>query len=190
MKMIVGLGNIGKKYDETRHNVGFMIVDRFAKQQGIKFDKQKFDALIATTFINNEKILLVKPLTYMNESGRAVRPLMDYFEIPVDNIIVVHDDMDLEVGKLRLRQKGSAGGHNGIKSIIAHLGTQQFKRLKIGIDHPRKMSVVDWVLSKFNNEQKVAFDSVDEQALDALEYWIKNDDFMQTMNNFNHNSKE
>ncbi|KRM92967.1 aminoacyl-tRNA hydrolase [Liquorilactobacillus cacaonum] len=186
MKLVIGLGNVGKEYEETRHNVGFMVLDALAKKEEVKFNKIKDEASLADFIVNGEKIMLVKPLTYMNESGRSVRPLMDFYKISEEDIIVVHDDMDLPVGHLRLRQKGSAGGHNGIKSIIAHLGTQEFKRIKIGIDHPQRVSVVDWVLSKFTKEQKNELEKGIEQAIDAIESWIDTDDFMKTMNRYNH----
>ena len=185
MKMIVGLGNIGKKYEGTRHNVGFMVVERFVEEHGGNFNKEKFDSLISELFINGEKIIVIKPTTYMNESGRAVRPLMDYFNLTTEDIIICHDDMDLEIGHLRLRQKGSAGGHNGIKSIISHVGTEKFKRVRVGIDHPQKMSVVDWVLSRFTKEQEAKLDDGLTRAVAALDDWIENDDFMNTMNRFN-----
>lgn len=185
MKMIVGLGNIGKKYEGTRHNVGFMVVEHFVEEHGGNFNKEKFDSLIAELFINGEKIIVIKPTTYMNESGRAVRPLMDYFNLTTEDIIICHDDMDLEIGHLRLRQKGSAGGHNGIKSIISHVGTEKFKRVRVGIDHPQKMSVVDWVLSRFTKEQEAKLDDGLTRAVAALDDWIENDDFMNTMNRFN-----
>lgn len=152
MKMIVGLGNIGKEYDKTRHNTGFMVVDELAKKHDINNFKVQSDALIADFRVNGEKVLLVKPTTYMNDSGRAVRPLMDYYDVDLNDMIVAYDDMDMPVGKIRLRQKGSAGGHNGIKSIIAHVGTQSFNRVRVGIDHPTKESVVDYVLGKFRKE--------------------------------------
>ena len=155
MKLIVGLGNIGREYDETRHNAGFMTVDRFAEKHAFEFNKQKFDAMIADGIINGEKVILAKPTTYMNESGRSVR------------------------------QKGSAGGHNGIKSIIAHLGTEKFKRLRIGIDHPAKQKVVDWVLTRFSSDQRTEFDVGMNEAVDAIDDWLENDDFMKTMNRFN-----
>lgn len=186
MKMIVGLGNIGKKYEATRHNVGFMVVDEFAKQHNATFEnKEKFKGFVAQTFIDGQKVLIVKPTTYMNESGQCVRPLMDYFDIDVEDIIVCYDDMDLAVGKLRLRQKGSAGGHNGIKSLIAHVGTDKFKRVRVGIDHPQKMSVVDWVLSPFKADQIEPLNEGIDQAMGALNHWLENDDFMKTMNQFN-----
>ncbi|GAW63640.1 peptidyl-tRNA hydrolase [Ligilactobacillus acidipiscis DSM 15836] len=185
MKMIVGLGNIGKKYENTRHNVGFSVVEELANRYNVDFNKEKCEALIATAFISNEKVLLVKPTTFMNDSGRAVGPLLDYFKIEVEDLIIIHDDMDLQLGRIRLRQKGSAGGHNGIKSVIAHVHTQAFKRVKVGIDHPQQMSVVNWVLSRFSvTEQALMKDAV-TQACDAVEYWLAGNTFMNTMNRFN-----
>lgn len=185
MKMIVGLGNIGKKYENTRHNVGFSVVEELADRYNVDFNKEKCEALIATAFISNEKVLLVKPTTFMNDSGRAVGPLMDYFKIEVEDLIIIHDDMDLQLGRIRLRQKGSAGGHNGIKSVIAHVHTQEFKRIKVGIDHPQQMSVVNWVLSRFSVTEKVLMKDAVTQACDAVEYWLAGNTFMNTMNRFN-----
>ena len=185
MKLIVGLGNIGKEYDETRHNAGFMTVDRFAEKHAFEFNKQKFDAMIADGIINGERVILAKPTTYMNESGRSVRQIVDFYKLDPEDVLIVHDDMDLATGRLRLRQKGSAGGHNGIKSIIAHLGTEKFKRLRIGIDHPVKQKVVDWVLTRFSSDQRTEFDVGMNEAVDAIDDWLENDDFMKTMNRFN-----
>ena len=132
MKMIVGLGNPGKKYEQTKHNVGFRVVDALAKEYEATFQKNPFEAQVATFFLNGEKIILVKPQTYMNDSGRAVGPLMTYLGVELTELVVVYDDLDLALGKIRLRQKGSAGGHNGMKSLISHLGSQTFNRIKIG----------------------------------------------------------
>ncbi|AYW47773.1 aminoacyl-tRNA hydrolase [Tetragenococcus osmophilus] len=186
MKMIVGLGNPGKKYENTKHNVGFMTVDRLAKTYNTSFKKSSFEAQVADFFVNGEKILLVKPQTYMNDSGRAVGPLMTYFGIEIEELVVICDDLDLAFGKVRLRQKGSAGGHNGLKSIISHLGTNEFRRLKIGIGHPQAhTSVIHHVLQPFNKqEQAVMTDSIN-QAEEAIEYFIDNNNFVQTMNRFN-----
>ena len=185
MKLIVGLGNIGKEYDETRHNAGFMTIDHFAEKHNFEFNKQKFDAMIADGIVNGEKVILAKPTTYMNESGRSVRQIVDFYKLSPEDVLIVHDDMDLATGRLRLRQKGSAGGHNGIKSIIAHLGTEKFKRLRIGIDHPEKQKVVDWVLTRFSLDQRAEFDVGMNEAVDAIDDWLENDDFMKTMNRFN-----
>lgn len=185
MKMIVGLGNIGSRYDETRHNTGFMVIDKLAERNQTEFNKEKYNAMIGSGMIDGEKVLLVKPETFMNESGRAVRPLMDFYKIDAEDVCIIQDDLDMEVGRVRLRQKGSAGGHNGIKSIIQHLGVQNFKRVKIGIDRPKLMTVVDWVLGKFTPSERPQFEQGCQKAVDAIEYWIQTDDFSKAMNKFN-----
>lgn len=185
MKIIVGLGNIGKRYDETRHNTGFMVIDELAAQNNIEIDKEKFHSLTGQGIVDGEKVLLVKPSTFMNESGRAIKPLMDFYKISPDDLLVIQDDLDMDVGKVRLRQKGSAGGHNGIKSIIQHVGTQNFKRVKVGIGRPQIMTVVDWVLGKFTATEKSQFDEGCQKAVNAIEYWLKEDNFMEAMNKFN-----
>ena len=136
MKIIAGLGNPGAEYAHTKHNVGFMLVDALAEELGIDAWREKFNALVAEGRIGAEKVLLVKPLTYMNESGRALAPLLDWYKLAPEELIVVHDDMDIAVGTIRLRRKGSAGGHNGIKSLLAHIGSQEFSRVRIGIGRP------------------------------------------------------
>lgn len=186
MKLIVGLGNPGRKYMTTKHNVGFMTVDELCRRLGIQPNEAMFDSDVATTFINGEKVILAKPVTYMNESGRAIRPLMDYFQIDLSDIVVVYDDMDLPIGKIRLRQKGSAGGHNGIKSLIQHLGTQNFQRIKIGIGRPYpKQDVVSHVLSPFAKEVHEEIGGAIHLATDAIEDWLEQEDFVGTMNRFN-----
>lgn len=186
MKMIVGLGNPGSKYTNTKHNIGFMALDEYAKQQNLAFNKSKFEAVYTEAFIGTEKILLVKPQTFMNDSGRAVRPLMDYFNVALEDLVVVYDDLDLPLGKIRLRQKGSAGGHNGIKSLIQHLGTSNFNRIRIGIDRPyANQTVINHVLSGFPKEQQedVLFSIKDSVA--AMDYWINGHNFLDTMNQYN-----
>lgn len=186
MKMIVGLGNPGKKYEQTKHNVGFMMVDRLAKKYVATFKKNPFEAEVADFFVNGEKILLVKPQTFMNESGRAVGPLMTYFGIYPEELVVIYDDLDLALGKIRLRQKGSAGGHNGIKSIISHLNTKEFDRIKIGIDRPKaKMTVVNHVLSPFAKEDQPLIEASIDKAIAATVDYIEKNDFVATMNRFN-----
>lgn len=183
--MIVGLGNIGKEYDQTRHNTGFMVIDALAQKNNVTGFKIQNDAMVGDFRVNGEKVLLVKPTTYMNDSGRAVRPLMDYYNIDLADMIVVYDDMDMPVGKIRLRQKGSAGGHNGIKSLIAHVGTDKFNRIRVGIDHPMKESVVDYVLGKFRKDQRDDFEIGVETATSALEDWAQSTDFNRLMNQYN-----
>ena len=185
MKMIVGLGNIGPQYDNTRHNTGFMVVDAFAQQYGMALTTRKMDARLGSGLVNGEKVLVVKPTTFMNESGRAVHPIMDYFKIDVADIMVVQDDMDLPLGRIRLRDHGSAGGHNGIKSIIAHVGTQNFGRLKVGIAHPQQHTVVDYVLGKFTTDQRPVFNQASDRAVAALDDWVAGSDFTQLMNQYN-----
>ena len=186
MKMIVGLGNPGKKYEKTKHNVGFMVVDALAQKYQATFKKSAFEAEVAEFFLNGEKILLVKPQTFMNESGRAVGPLMTYFDIYQEELVVVYDDLDLALGKIRLRQKGSAGGHNGIKSLIAHLDSTVFDRIKIGIDRPRPgQTVVNHVLSPFaKDDLPIVLQSIDK-AVEASSDYLTNGDFLATMNRFN-----
>lgn len=184
--MIVGLGNPGSKYKDTKHNIGFITLDEFAFQHKMVFNKTKFEAIYAEAFIGSEKVLLVKPQTFMNDSGRAVRPLMDYFNVEIEDLIVVYDDLDLPVGKLRLRQKGSAGGHNGIKSLIQHLGTADFNRVRIGIDRPLgKQTVVQHVLSGFPKNQHEELLLAIKDSVAALDYWIEGHSFSDVMNQFN-----
>ncbi|MGM0126193.1 peptidyl-tRNA hydrolase [Enterococcus sp. AZ194] len=186
MKMIVGLGNPGTKYQETKHNVGFMVVDRLADDYQATFKKNPFEAEVAEFFVDGEKILLVKPMTFMNESGRAVGPLMTYFGIYPEELLVIYDDLDLAVGKIRLRQKGSAGGHNGIKSLIAHLGDNVFDRIKVGIGRPEgKKTVVNHVLSGFSKENQPFIQASIDQSVAACKYRLAGHTFIDTMNQFN-----
>ncbi|KAB2458759.1 aminoacyl-tRNA hydrolase [Bacillus sp. CH126_4D] len=185
MKLIVGLGNPGREYELTRHNIGFMAIDELAKRWNISLNEQKFKGVFGAGFVNGEKVILLKPLTYMNLSGESIRPLMDYYKIDVDDFVVLYDDLDIPVGKLRLRMKGSAGGHNGVKSTISHLGTQEFQRIRMGIDRPKNgMKVVDYVLGRFTSEEIPDVSHSIEKAADACEEWL-NKPFLQIMNTFN-----
>lgn len=185
MKLIVGLGNPGREYELTRHNIGFMAIDELAKRWNISLNEQKFKGVFGAGFVNGEKVILLKPLTYMNLSGESIRPLMDYYKIDVEDFVVLYDDLDIPVGKLRLRMKGSAGGHNGVKSTISHLGTQEFQRIRMGIDRPKNgMKVVDYVLGRFTSEEIPDVGHSIEKAADACEEWL-NKPFLQIMNTFN-----
>ena len=167
--LIVGLGNPGKEYDRTRHNCGFRAVDILADKLGCKIDKSKFQGLYGQTTVNGQKLYLLKPLTYMNLSGRSVLQLSAYFQIPPQRIIVIFDDISLDVGRLRVRSNGSAGGHNGIKSIISELGSQEFPRVKVGVGakpHPEQ-DLADWVLSAFTSQEEKALKTALENAGDA-----------------------
>jgi peptidyl-tRNA hydrolase, PTH1 family len=185
MKLIVGLGNPGREYSDTRHNIGFMVIDELAKKWGISLNQEKYKGVFGSGVVNGEKVILLKPLTYMNLSGECIRPLMDYYKISIDDFVVVYDDLDLAPGKLRLRTKGSAGGHNGIKSTIAHLGTQEFNRIRLGIGRPQQgRSVVDHVLGAFFKEEMPEVEHSIVQSVDACETWLSHS-FVQVMNTFN-----
>ena len=186
MKLVVGLGNPGAKYKGTRHNVGFMTMDEVAYQEKFDFDKALFDAVFAQVQMGGEKVIFMKPLTFMNLSGEAIRPLMNYFKIGIEDLLVVYDDMDLPVGKIRLRQKGSAGGHNGMKSIISCLGTSEFNRIKVGVGRPKEgRTVVGHVLNRFEKEEEEDIIFAVQKSVDAIRSWIDTDDFVKTMNQFN-----
>lgn len=186
-KLIVGLGNPGSKYDETRHNAGFMAIDHAVKDLSVTFSEEKnFKAAVGSAFINSEKVYFVKPLTFMNESGQAVHALMTYYNIPLEDVIVIYDDLDMEVGKIRFRQKGSAGGHNGIKSIIKHVGSQEFDRIKIGIGRPKPgMTVINHVLGHFDKDDYATMQLSLDKVADALSFYIETRDFEQTMQKYN-----
>lgn len=171
MKIVVGLGNPGKQYDATRHNVGWMVLDRIADRAGwTGRGKTRDDALSVRGRWADTDLLLVKPLTYMNLSGQAVRKALARERVPMEDLLVVVDDFALPLGKLRFREEGSAGGHNGLKSIIAEMGTQKFARLRVGIGEPGQ-NVVDHVLSRFQADEQAALDRVLAAAADALEDW-------------------
>ena len=173
MRIIVGLGNPTLKYSKTRHNVGFETIDVLSKKHKIKVKKNQFKALIGEGFINDEKVILVKPMTYMNNSGEAVKEIVDYYKVnPNENLIVISDDLNLDVGVLRLRSKGSAGGHNGLKSIIKCVGTESFDRVRIGVGKvPANRDVITHVLSRFGKEdRKIVKESfiVSAQAIECV----------------------
>lgn len=186
MKCIVGLGNIGKRFESTRHNIGFEVIDYMLAQHNFTLDKQKFKGAYTIERIGQEKVMFIEPLTMMNLSGEAVAPLIDYYNIEVEDLIVLYDDLDLPQGEIRLRQKGSAGGHNGMKSIIQMLGTDQFKRIRIGVDRPSNgMAIVDYVLQKFSKTERVIMDKVIDHSARAVEAFIETSRFDNVMNEYN-----
>lgn len=175
--LIVGLGNPGTKYETTRHNAGFLCVTKIEDEFGFKVKKLKFHSLIGDTKIGNHKVLVMKPQTMMNNSGIAVKECADFYKIPPENIIVIFDDISLEPGKLRIKRKGSAGGHNGIKSIIAHLGTECFPRIKLGVGakpHP-DYDLADWVLANIPKKDVSAMRDAIDCACEALPLIINGD---------------
>ena len=176
MKLIVGLGNIGREYEGTRHNIGFMVADELAKRWGVSTWKNERNAMCAE-YRMPEKVFLIKPTTYMNLSGEAVGAFANFYNIAPEDIAVIQDDLDLPCGQLRVRRKGSAGGHNGIKSIQQHLGTGDFARFKIGIGHPARNAnaVIGHVLHRFGKEEQPLIDEAVKKMADALELWLKGD---------------
>ncbi|MBS4179730.1 aminoacyl-tRNA hydrolase [Lederbergia citrea] len=185
MKLIAGLGNPGSTYNKTRHNIGFEVVEELANRFGSPLNQSKFNGVYSIIHKNGEKFILLKPLTYMNLSGESIRPIMDYYDIAIEDLVVIYDDLDLPVGKIRLRQKGSAGGHNGIKSTIAHLNTENFNRIRVGINRPPiGMTVPDYVLGKFYKEEWQEMQNVIQTCADACEEWL-NKPFLEVMNRFN-----
>ena len=186
MYIIVGLGNPEKKYDNTRHNVGFINIDKIADKYGIDILENKFKALIGKGVINGHKVILVKPLTYMNLSGESVREVVDYFKVDAQTeVCIIYDDTSMDVGKIRIRKKGSAGGHNGIKSIISHLGSDTFVRVKVGIgEKPPKYDLADYVLGHFTDDERKIIDDTADKVSEAIKMLVEgNPD--EAMNRFN-----
>ena len=186
MFLIVGLGNPGKEYDGTRHNIGFAAVDYIADKYNIELNRIKFKGVFGEGFIEGKKVILLKPTTYMNLSGESIREVVNFYKISNEEIIVIYDDISLDVGRLRIREKGSHGGHNGIKSIIANLGTDVFPRVKIGVGAP-KGNLVSHVLGKFNEEEINVLRKTLIATEEAVNVMLKNDvkDAMNKFNGFN-----
>lgn len=190
MYLVVGLGNPGKDYTNTRHNVGFNSLDILAKKNNIKMNKLKFKTVYGEGFIGSNQVILVKPQTYMNNSGIAVREILNFYKLPIDNLIVIVDDVDIEFADIRIRQKGSAGSHNGLKSIIYHIRDDNFPRVKIGIGkkHPEQ-DLADFVLSRFSKEEERDIADSILNAAQAVESMIR-DGIEEAMNKFNTKSNK
>lgn len=185
MKLIAGLGNVGDKYCFTRHNAGFMVLDKWALDEGLSFrEEKKLKCFLTKLKYNNEDLLLVKPTTFMNLSGEAVRAVMDYYKIDVKDILIIYDDIALDLGRIRFRANGSDGGHNGIKSIIQHVGTKDFDRLKVGIGPQPNIPSENYVLQNFPKEQHEELKDVLKKSIEAVEYYLKND-IQKAQNLFN-----
>ena len=186
MYLIAGLGNPGREYENTRHNAGFASIERLAEKNHISIDMKKFQALCGTGYIGGQKVLLLKPQTYMNLSGESLRAACDFFKIdPEQELIVIYDDISLAPGQLRIRAKGSAGGHNGIKSIIAHLGTQVFLRVKVGVgEKPQGWDLADYVLGHFSKDEQQVMQESFDRAADAAAALLT-EEVQQVMNEYN-----
>ena len=191
MFIIAGLGNPDRQYEGTRHNAGFDVIDRIAEKYNIAVDTKKHRACIGKGIIGGQKVLLAKPQTYMNLSGESIRSLVDYYKIDEENeLLVVYDDISLDVGRLRIRAKGSAGGHNGIKNIIAHLGTQVFPRIKVGVgEKPKGYDLADYVLGHFSKAERERMEEGYDNAVRAAEM-IVTGQLNEAMNEFNRKKKE
>ena len=173
--LLVCLGNPGKQYENTRHNIGFLTADALEKRCGVKINKLKYRALTGEVRLGGQRVLVIKPQTYMNLSGEAVKLAGGFYKIPPDHVLVISDDVSLPLGKLRIRAGGSAGGHNGLKNIIAHLGTDQFPRIKVGVGAPAHPDheMVDWVIGNFTPQERKTVDEAIEKVLDAVECVIE-----------------
>lgn len=173
MKLIVGLGNPGEEYSKTRHNIGFMAIDKLAQKYNATFQLEtKFKGMVANTNIDGKKVLLLKPMTYMNLSGESIIKVVNFYKIAIEDIIIISDDLDSHLGRVRIRDHGSAGGHNGLKSIVNHLKTEDYKRIKVGIDRHPQIPVIDWVLKKFTNDELASLESSFDNVIKALEAFI------------------
>lgn len=185
MKLVVFLGNPGKEYDNTRHNIGFMFLDYYIKKKKISVEwTSKFNGLFFDTIINGEKVIFLKPQSYMNLSGTVVNKFVSYYKIDISDILIVCDDLDLSIGNFKLKSKGSSGGHNGLKNIEECLKTQDFKRLKIGISKNHEMDTKDYVLGKLSKEENNVIDKTYEQLVDVLDTYFTCE-FSFLMNKYN-----
>ncbi len=184
MKLIVGLGNPGKEYENTRHNIGFQTIDLFAQKLGITISKSKFNGLYVETLIHNEKTILLKPQSYINLSGEVIRRFVDFYKIDTKDILIISDDLDLSVGTYKLKKKGSSGGHNGLKNIELHLGTQEYCRIKIGISNNKNIDTKDYVLGKISTSENELLNKVKNDIQFVLEDYFTMS-FDNLMNKYN-----
>ncbi|MCE8159043.1 MAG: aminoacyl-tRNA hydrolase [Candidatus Moeniiplasma glomeromycotorum] len=181
MKLIVGLGNPGKEYENTRHNLGFWVIDSLAQKLAVSLKQKKFNGL----YYQNSEYILLQPQTYMNNSGECVLAFMNYFQIPLANLLVVYDEVALPLGSFRYRSQGSAGGHNGVKNLIEKLGSKNFKRLRVGIGYEPSFTLQEWVLGKFRGSEKEAIEVISPTLLTSLEKWIQESNFEKIMGEYN-----
>lgn len=185
MKLIVGLGNPGREYLSTRHNMGFMTIDKYAKKLGIEITKDKFNGLYGETLINGEKIILLKPQSFINLSGEVIRKYIDFYKLNIEDVLIIHDDLDLPVGTFKIKKKGSSGGHNGLKNIELHLGTNEYKRIKIGISNNKLIDTKDYVLGKISEEDMNQLNKVIDIVMNVIDDYFKIS-FEELMSKYNH----
>ena len=190
MYIIAGLGNPGKKYEHTRHNVGFDVMDVLAEKYNIRMDEKKYKAICGKGMIGSEKVVLVKPQTFMNLSGESIAEAVNFYKVdPASELLVIFDDISLAPGRIRIRKKGSAGGHNGIKNIILHLGTEVFPRIKVGVgEKPKGWDLADYVLGRYSAEDRKIIDEAQKEAADAVKLMVT-DDVRGAMNRYNTKKK-
>ena len=185
MYIIVGLGNPEPEYSNTRHNMGFDVINKLAKENDISLNRTKFNAVYGTGIIEGEKVILIKPQTFMNNSGESAKEFVDFYKEPLDNLMVIFDDMDTEIGTIRVRAKGGPGSHNGMKSMVNCLNSEEFARIRIGIGRPvGEYDRIDYVIGQMPDEEKQILEKGQDVAVNAIKYWIKNG-IDNTMNKYN-----
>ena len=185
MKLIIGLGNPGKEYENTRHNMGFKVLNKLSKKYNIPITKSKFNGKYGTGIIENEKVILLEPQTYMNLSGEAIKPMLDFYKVDYSNLLVIYDDIDVEPGKVKIRTKGGPGTHNGMKSVVKEIGTEEFPRIRVGIGQPIiKLAMIDYVIGYVPEEELTILEEGIEKAEKAIEEILKHG-INYAMNKFN-----
>ena len=188
MYIIIGLGNPEPEYSNTRHNMGFDVINKLAKENDISLNRTKFNAIYGTGIIEGEKVILIKPQTFMNNSGESVIEFVNFYKEPLENVIVIYDDMDTDIGTIRIRAKGGPGSHNGMKSMVSCLNSENFPRIRIGIGRPSgEYDRIDYVIGQIDEEEKKILEQGQNEAVEAIKYWIKNG-IDNTMNKYNKNS--
>ncbi len=188
MYIIIGLGNPEPEYSNTRHNMGFDVINKLAKENDISLNRTKFNAIYGTGIIEGEKVILIKPQTFMNNSGESVIEFVNFYKEPLENVIVIYDDMDTDIGTIRIRAKGGPGSHNGMKSMVSCLNSENFSRIRIGIGRPSgEYDRIDYVIGQIDEEEKKILEQGQNEAVEAIKYWIKNG-IDNTMNKYNKNS--
>lgn len=188
MYIIIGLGNPEPEYSNTRHNMGFDVINKLAKENDISLNRTKFNAIYGTGIIEGEKVILIKPQTFMNNSGESVIEFVNFYKEPLENVIVIYDDMDTDIGTIRIRAKGGPGSHNGMKSMVSSLNSENFSRIRVGIGRPSgEYDRIDYVIGQIDEEEKKILEQGQNEAVEAIKYWIKNG-IDNTMNKYNKNS--